>query len=48
MAGYVRGSGNIYKDLGFEHPEEELSLFAKDRKISQPQKSAFPHQFEIG
>lgn len=25
MAGYVRGSGNVYKDLGFENPEKELA-----------------------
>ena len=25
MTDYVRGSGNIYKDLGFENPEEELA-----------------------
>lgn len=25
MADYVRGSGNVYKDLGFENPEEELA-----------------------
>jgi predicted XRE-type DNA-binding protein len=31
MADYVRGSGNVYKDLGFEHPEEEL---AKSRLAS--------------
>ena len=31
MADYIRGSGNVYKDLGFEHPEEEL---AKSRLAS--------------
>ncbi len=31
MADYVRGSRNVYKDLGFEHPEEEL---AKSRLAS--------------
>ncbi len=31
MADYVRGSGNVYRDLGFEHPEEEL---AKSRLAS--------------
>lgn len=25
MVDYVRGSGNVYKDLGFENPEEELA-----------------------
>jgi len=25
MADYVRSSGNVYKDLGFENPEEELA-----------------------
>jgi predicted XRE-type DNA-binding protein len=25
MADYVRGSGNVYRDLGFENPEEELA-----------------------
>ena len=25
MADYVKGSGNVYKDLGFENPEEELA-----------------------
>lgn len=25
MADYVRGSGNVFKDLGFENPEEELA-----------------------
>jgi predicted XRE-type DNA-binding protein len=25
MEHYVRGSGNVYKDLGFENPEEELA-----------------------
>ena len=31
MVDYVKGSGNVYKDLGFEHPEEEL---AKSRLAS--------------
>ncbi len=31
MADYVKGSGNVYRDLGFEHPEEEL---AKSRLAS--------------
>ena len=31
MADYVRGSRNVYRDLGFEHPEEEL---AKSRLAS--------------
>lgn len=31
MADYVKGSGNVYKDLGFERPEEEL---AKSRLAS--------------
>ena len=25
MADYIRGSGNVYKDLGFDNPEEELA-----------------------
>lgn len=25
MADYVRGSGNVFKDLGFENPEAELA-----------------------
>ena len=31
MADYAKGSGNVYKDLGVEHPEEEL---AKSRLAS--------------
>jgi len=31
MADYVKGSGNVYKDLGVERPEEEL---AKSRLAS--------------
>jgi predicted XRE-type DNA-binding protein len=31
MPDYVKGSGNVYRDLGFERPEEEL---AKSRLAS--------------